>query len=173
MKNLTGEDARKARAFWEALFLLAEIRLYAERAFETELVKAEEEYREEHGRDKLSLAEVFEFLNWFLFTRPLTDGRTPGLVYADDKGLSDELKARLQGLGRPLKSAFEVLRAEPATFTLIVKDRKTGAEYELRADAPELKAGATFEAALLPWGEFYLTGGTVRPEEEASTAEVV
>jgi tetratricopeptide (TPR) repeat protein len=174
MKNLTGEDARKARAFWEALFLLAEIRLYAERAFEAELAKAEEEYREEHGRDKLSLAEVFEFLNWFLFTRPLTDGRTPGLVYADDKGLSDELKARLQGLGRPLKGAFEVLRADPATFTLIVKDRKTGAEYELRVDAPELKAGATFEASLLPWGEFYLTSGIVRSEEEeASSAELV
>ena len=173
MKNLTGEDARKARAFWEALFLLEEIRHYAERAFETELAKAEDEYREEHGRAKLSLAEVFEFLNWFLFTRPLGDGRTPGLVYADDKGLSDELKAQLAGLGRPLQSAFEVLRAEPATFTLMVKDRKTGSEYELRADAPELKAGTAFEASLLPWGEFYLTIGIVRPEEEASTAEVV
>lgn len=173
MKNLTGEEARKARAFWEALVLLAEIRHYAERAFEPEFAQAEDEYREAQGRDKLSLAEVFEFLNWFLFTRPLADGRTPALAYADAKGLSAELKARLQALGRPLKSTFEVVRAEPATFTLLVKDRTTGGEYELRADAPDLKVGTAFEAVLLPWGEFYLTSGIVRSAEEASTAEEV
>ena len=172
MKNLTGEDARKARAFWDALYLLEEIRLYAEDAFEPELGKAAEEYGKEHQRDELTAAEFFEFLNWFLFSRPLADGRTPGLVYATDKGLSDELKAQLAGLGRPLKSVFEVVRAEPASFTLLVKDQRTGVEYELRADAPELKAGSTFDAALYPWGEFYLTGGIERPEEEeASTAE--
>lgn len=174
MKNLTGEDARKARAFWEARYLQEEIRLYAEHAFEPELAKAAEEYGEEHRRDELTAVEFFEFLNWFLFTRPLADGRTPGLVYAEDKGLSEALKAQLAGLGRPLKSVFEVMRAEPASFTLVVKDQKTGVEYELRADAPELKAGSTFEAALYPWGEFYLTGGIERPEEEeASTAEEV
>jgi tetratricopeptide (TPR) repeat protein len=171
MKNLEGEEAQKARAFWAAVWLIEDVRAYAERAFEAELEKAQAEYQAENGLEKIGIEEAFEFLNWFLFTRALEDGRTPGLVYAAEQGLSDELKAKLQGLGRPITGAFEVVSVEPATFTIMVKDKKTGAEYELRADAPELKAEVTFEAALHPWGEFYLTGGIVRPQEEGASGE--
>ncbi|MBN1455249.1 MAG: hypothetical protein JW945_03225 [Methanomicrobia archaeon] len=168
MLHLEAEEARKARAYWESSWLLEEVRAFADRRLRKEMEKAQEEYKEAAGLEKLRIDLLFEFLNWFLFTRKLADGRTPGLMYADEKELDEELRAKIEKLGNPITGAFEVIRADPASFTLVVKETESGKEYELRGDLPELEEGLTFAMAIYPWGDIYFTGGVLRPLKEAS-----
>jgi tetratricopeptide (TPR) repeat protein len=174
MKNLGGDEAKKAREYMEAVWLIDEVREFAERRFVEEVGVAQEDYRKERGIEELDFGDIVEFLNWFLFTRKLGDGRTPGLVYAEEKGLSEELKERIKGLGMPVKGTFEVMNVEPASFKLVVKELRTEAEYELRGDLPYIKEGFTFAGTIYRWGDFYLTGGALRTrKEEVSSDEKV
>ncbi|MDI6885314.1 MAG: hypothetical protein QMD22_03020 [archaeon] len=174
MKNLEGDEAKKAREYHEAVWLLDEVREFAEKRFAEEIGVAQEEYRKEKGIEEIDFGDIFDFLNWFLFTRKFGDGRTPGIVYAEEKGLSEELKERIKGLGLPVKGTFEVVSVEPASFKFVVKNRITGEEYEVRGDAPDIKEGFTFAGNIYPWGDFYLTGGALRTrKEEVSSDEKV
>ncbi len=166
MKNLEGDEAEKAREYWEAVRLIDEIREFADRTFVKETKDAQEEYKEEKGIEKIDFEDAFDFLNWFLFNRKLKDGRTPGIVHAEEKGLSEELKEKIKGLGNPLKGAFEVVSTDQATFKFVVKEIKTEEEYELMGDVPDIKAGLTFAGNIYPWSEFYLTGGVLKAQEE-------
>jgi tetratricopeptide (TPR) repeat protein len=161
MKNLEGDEAKMAREYMEALWLIDKIQEFAEQRFETEIETAGEEYKKVHGIDKIGFEAVSDFLNWFLFTRKLGDGRTPGMVYAEEKMLSEALKEKIEGLGKPVKGTFEIVKVDHASFKLVVKDLKTEAEYELRADLPHINEGLTFAGTLYPWGEFYLTRGSL------------
>ncbi|RZN38375.1 MAG: hypothetical protein EFT35_04810 [Methanophagales archaeon ANME-1-THS] len=161
MKNLEGEEATKARAYMEAHWLIDELQEFVQERFEAEIRTAGEEYKKEFGIDTISSEALTDFSNWFLFIRKLDDGRTPGMVYAEEKMLSEALKEKIQGLGKPVKGTFELVKVDPASFKLLVKDVKTEAEYEVRADLPQLKEGLTCAGTLYPWGEFYLTRGTL------------
>jgi tetratricopeptide (TPR) repeat protein len=168
MMHLEGEEARKAREYWESVWLLEEVRAFADRRLRKEMEKAQDEYKEAAGLEKLRIDLLFEFLNWFLFSRKLADGRTPGLMYADEKGLGEELRAKIEKLGNPITGAFEVARADPASFTLVVEEVGTGKEYELRGEVPELEEGLNFAMTIYPWGDIYFTGGVLRALKEAS-----
>ncbi len=162
MLHLEGEDARKARDYWESVWLLEKVRTFADKRLQKELEKAQQEYKEAEGLEQLRIDLLFEFLNWFLFSRKLADGRTPGRLYADEQKLSEDLTAKLAQLSQPVKGAFEVVRVDPASFTILLKAVTSGEEYELRGDMPELKEGLTFAMTLYPWGDIYITGGIVR-----------
>ena len=166
MKNLEGDEAKKAREYHEAVWLLDEVREFAEERFVEEIGVAQGEYRKEKGIEEVDFEDIFDFLNWFLFTRKLGDGRTPGIVYAEEKGLSEELKEKIKGLGMPVKGTFEVVSVEPASFKFVVKNTVTDEEYEMRSDAPAIKEGFTFAGNIYPWGDFYLTGGALRTQRE-------
>jgi tetratricopeptide (TPR) repeat protein len=157
MKNLEGEAAGKAREYWDAVWLIEEIGAFADKTYATELEKATDEYKEEKGIDVSYAADTFDFLYWFLFSHALGDGRTPGMVYADEKGLSDELKERLQGLGNPVRGDFEVVSVDRASFSFVAKDVDTGVEYELRGSIPDIEGRLTFAGNIYPWGDFYFT----------------
>lgn len=157
MKNLEGDEAAKAREYWEAVWLIEEIREFADKTFGTEIEKAREEYKEEKGIEEIDFEVVFDFLNGFLFSRTLEDGLTPGIVYAEEKGLSEGLKERIKGLGNPIKGDFEVYSVDPAAFKFAVKELKTGEEYELRGDVPDIKGRLTFAGSIYPWSDFYFT----------------
>ncbi|MEA2076254.1 MAG: tetratricopeptide repeat protein [Euryarchaeota archaeon] len=166
MKNLEGDEAEKAREYWEAMRLLDKIREFADRTFVKETKDAQEEYKGEKGIEQIDFEDAFDFLNWFLFSRTLKDGRTPGIAYAEEKGLSEKLKEKIKGLGNPIKGDFEVVSVDQATFKFAVKDVKTEEEYELMGDVPDIKAGLTFAGNIYPWSEFYLTGGVLKAQEE-------
>lgn len=166
MKNLEGDEAAKAREYWDSVWLLDEIREFADKTYTNELEKAQDEYKEEKGIEVLYVEDTFDFLYWFLFSRALGDGRTPGMVYVDEKGLSDELKERLQGLGNPVSGDFEVVSVDQATFTFVAKDVETEAEYELRGPIPDIKGRLTFTGNIYPWGDFYFTECLLKAQEE-------
>ena len=166
MKNLEGDEADKAREYWEAMRLIDEIREFADRTFVKETKDAQEEYTEEKGIEQIDFEDAFDFLNWFLFNRKLKDGRTPGIVYAEEKGLSEELKEKIKGLGNPIKGDFEVVSVDQATFKFVVKEIKTEEEYELRGDVPDIKAGLTFAGNIHRWGDFYFTECVFKAQEE-------
>jgi tetratricopeptide (TPR) repeat protein len=166
MKNLEGEAAAKAREYWDTVWLIDEIREFADKTYATELEKAPDEYKEEKGIEVMDVEDAFDFLYWFLFTRALEDGRTPGMVYADEKGLSDELKERLQGLGNPVSGDFEVVSADRATFTFVAKNVETEEEYELQGSIPDIEGRLTFTGDIYPWGDFYFTECLLKVQEE-------
>ena len=166
MKNLEGDEAEKAREYWDAVWLIEEIREFADKTFGTEIEKAREEYKEEKGIEEIDFEVVFDFLNGFLFSRKLEDGRTPGIVYAEEKGLSEGLKERIKGLGNPIKGDFEVVSVDPATFKFVVKEIKTEEEYELRGDVPDIKGKLTFAGSIYPWADFYFTECEFKAQEE-------
>lgn len=162
MLHLEGEEARKAREYWESVWLLEEVRAFADRRLRKEMEKAQDEYREAKGLEKLRIDLLFEFLNWFLFSRKLADGRTPGIMYADEQGLGEELRAKLEQLGNSITGVFELVRVDPASFTMLVKEVGSGNEYELRGDVSELEEGLTFAMTIYPWDDIYFTGDVVR-----------
>jgi len=166
MKNLEGDEAEKAREYWDAVWLIEEIREFADKTFGTEIEKAREEYKEEKGIEEIDFEVVFDFLNGFLFSRKLEDGRTPGIVYAEEKGLSEGLKERIKGLGNPIKGDFEVVSVDPATFKFVVKEIKTEEEYELRGDVPDIKGKLTFAGNIHRWADFYFTECEFKAHEE-------
>jgi tetratricopeptide (TPR) repeat protein len=157
MKNLEGDEAEKAREYWESVWLIEDIREFADEACTKEIEKAQDEYKEEKGIEAMHVEDTFDFLNWFLFGRTLEDGRTPGIVCADEKGLSDELKEKIKGLGNPIKGDFEVLSVDQASFKFVVKDVKTEEEYELWGNIPDMKGRVTFTGHIYPWGDLYFT----------------
>jgi tetratricopeptide (TPR) repeat protein len=157
MKNLEGDEAEKAREYWESVWLIEDIREFADEACTKEIEKAQDEYKEEKGIEAMHVEDTFDFLNWFLFSRTLEDGRTPGLVYADETGLSDELKEKIKVLGNPIKGDFEVLSVDQASFKFVVKDVKTEEEYELWGNIPDMKGRVTFTGHIYPWGDLYFT----------------
>ncbi len=162
MKNLKGEEAKKAREYQEAVWWIEEIRGFTEKTLVKEIRDAQEEFREEEGIEKVGFADLFDFLNWFSFTRTREDGRTPGMAYADEKGLSDELKGKIKGLGNAIKGTFEVVRAEQAAFKFVAKNRETEEMYEVRGDIPDIEEGLIFTGTLYPWGDFYLIRGILK-----------
>jgi tetratricopeptide (TPR) repeat protein len=162
MLHLEGEEARKAREYWESVWLLEEVRAFADRRLRKEMEKAQDEYREAKGLEKLRIDLLFEFLNWFMFSRKLADGRTPGIMYADEQGLGEELRAKLEQLGNPITGVFELVRVDPASFTMLVKEVGSGNEYELRGDVSELEEGLTFAMTIYPWDDIYFTGDVLR-----------
>ena len=166
MKDLEGDEAEKAIEYWEAVWLIEEMREFADKTFGTEIEKAEEEYKKETGIEVEYVRDTFDFLDWFLFSRTLEDGRTPGIVYAEDKGLSEELKEKIKGLGNPIKGDFEVISVYPAIFKVMVKEIKTEEEYELRGDVPDIKGRLTFAGSIYPWGDFYFTECEFKAHEE-------
>ena len=167
MKNLAGDEAKKAREYMEAVWLIDEIQEFAEHRFGAEIGIAEEEYKKEQGIEAINFEAVADFSTWFLFTRKLGDGRTPGMVYAEEKMLNEALKEKMEGLSKPVKGTFEILSIEPASFKLIVKELRTEAEYELRGDLPSIKEGLTFTGTIYPWGDFYLTMGALSIQKDA------
>jgi tetratricopeptide (TPR) repeat protein len=157
MKNLEGDEAEKAREYWESVWLIEDIREFADETYTKEIEKAQDEYKEEKGIESMHVEDTFDFLNWFLFSRTLEDGRTPGIVCADEKGLSDELKEKIKGLGNPIKGDFEVVSVDQASFKFVVKDVQMEAEYELWGNIPNMKGRVTFTGNIYPWGDLYFT----------------
>jgi len=172
MKNLEGEAALKAREYQEAEWLIDDIREFAERRFEKELAKAEAEYKEERDLEAIMLEDAFDFINWFVFNRKLKEGKTPGLVYAEENGLSSDLMERIEGLGNPVAGNFEGVGVDHAAFKLMVKDRATETEYTLMGNVPELIEGQTFVGNIYPWADFYLTGGGLKVHDEESSQSI-
>lgn len=172
MKNLEGEAAIKAREYQEAEWLIDDIREFAEKRFEKELAKAEAEYKEERDLEAIMLEDAFDFINWFVFNRKLKDGKTPGLVYAEENGLSSDLMERIEGLGNPVAGNFEVVGVDHAAFKLMVKDMATDGEYTLMGNVPELIEGQTFVGNIYPWADFYLTGGGLKVHDEESSQSI-
>jgi tetratricopeptide (TPR) repeat protein len=168
MNNLEGAEAIKAREYQEAEWLIGDIREFAETRLEKELVQAQEEYKEERDMESIMVEDAFDFLNWFVFSRKLGDGRTPGMIYAKEKGLSDELKGRIEGLGNPVKGIFEVVSLENASFRIRIKDLITDAEYNLIANVPGITVGQTFVGNIYPWADFYLTCGGLKVQDGES-----
>ena len=166
MKNLEGDEVEAVREYREAVRLIWEVREFADKTFGTEIEKAEEEYKKETGIEVEHVRDTFDFLDWFLFSRTLEDGRTPGIVYAEEKGLSEELKEKIKGLGNPIKGAFEVVSVDRAVFKFAVKDVKTEEEYGLRGDVPDIKGRLTFAGSIYPWGDFYFTECVFKVREE-------
>lgn len=161
MKNLEGEKARTAREYQEAVWLIGDIRVFSEKMMDSEITKAQEEYIKEKDIEKIELEDSFDFMYWFLFQRELPNGKVPGMVYAEEKGLSEATKARLEGLGSPVEGFFEIAAVDYASFKLEVKDMITGNEYELMGTFSLMKEGQTFSGYIYPWGNFYFTAGTM------------
>jgi len=166
MKILEGDEAEKVKEYREAVRLIGEVREFADKTFGTEIEKAEEEYKEETGIEVEYVRDTFDFLYWFLFSRTLEDGRTPGILYAEEKGLSEELKERIKGLGNPIKGDFEVVSVDPAVFKFVAKELKTEEEYELRGDVPDTKGRLTFTGNIHRWSDFYFTECVLKVQEE-------
>ncbi len=166
IKNLEGEEARKAREYMEAAWLIDDMREFSEKTLMKEIEKAEEEYKDEEGMEEIDFEEVFDFINWFLFNRKLQDGKTPGMVYAEEKGLSEEIMEKIKGLGNPVKGTFEIVGVDHASFKLVVKNTITDEEYELICNVPEIRAGQTFTGKIYPCGDFYITGGILKTHDE-------
>ncbi|KAF5413509.1 MAG: hypothetical protein C5S38_06280 [Candidatus Methanophagaceae archaeon] len=161
MKGLAGEDARVVRDYQEAMRLLGDINVFAEKNLDTEITKARAEYLKEKDQAELKYEDSYEFMNWFLFQRELPTGKVPGIVYAEEKGLSDTTIERLKGLGNPVESFFEIVAVDNATFKLVVKDMATDKEYELVEAYSSVAVGQTFSRYIYPWGDFYFTAGTL------------
>jgi len=166
MKNLEGEEARKTREYHEAMRLIGNIRDFAKKTLEKEIKKAQEEYMKEEEMEEIAFEDVFDFISWFLFCRELPDGKVPGMVYADEKGLSEETKERIKGLGSPVKGTFEFVDVDHATFKLVVKNILTDEMYELMGNFPEIRKKQTFAGNIYPWADFYLTGGALKTHDE-------
>jgi len=161
MKELEGEEARAGREYQEAVWLMGDIRAFAEKRLEREIKKAQEEYMEEVDMEEVEWEDTFDFINWFLFHRKLSNGKVPGMVYAEEESLDEETKEKLRGLGSPVGGVFEIVDVDHASFKLVVKDTITGEEYELMGNFPEIRPGQTFTGNIYPWGDFYLTAGAV------------
>ncbi len=161
MKNLEGEKARTAREYQEAVWLIGDLRVFAEKMMDSEITKAQEEYIKEKDIEEIELEDSFDFMYWFLFTRELPKGKVPGRVYAEEKGLSEATKARLEGLGSPVESFFEIVAVDYASFNLEVKDMVTNNEYKLMGTFSQMEEGSTFSGYIYPWGDFYFTAGAL------------
>ena len=161
MKDLEGEKVRAAREYHEAVWLIADIREFAEKRMEREIKKAQEEYMKEKEMEEIVLEDSFDFMHWFLFHRERTNGKVPGMVYAEEESLGEVTKERLKGLGSPVKGTFEIVDVDHASFKLAVKDIITDEEYALMGDFPEISEGQIFSGNIYPWSDFYLTGGAV------------
>jgi tetratricopeptide (TPR) repeat protein len=174
MIHLEGEEAEKAREYQDAMWLIEDVREFAEDQLQKDLAKAQEEYEKDKDKEVkgLQIQDLFAFLNWFLFSRKLGDGRTPGMLYAEEKGLSTEIKDRIQELGNPVEGTFEVIGVNHASFTLTVKDLQTSDEYTLRGNMPEIQEGQTLAGKIYPWGDFYISIGDLRAQDEASSQDV-
>jgi len=166
MKDLKGEKARAAREYHEAVWLIGDIKAFAEKRMEREIKKAQEEYVEEKEMEEIEFEDTFDFIQWFLFHRELSNGKAPGMVYAEEKSLDEVTKEKLRGLGSPVEGTFEIVDVDHASFTLVVKDIITDEEYDLMGNFPEIRKGQTFTGCIYPWGDFYLTGGAVVAHEE-------
>ncbi len=172
MKNLGDEAAQKAREYQEAEWLIEDIKEFAEKMLEKELAKAKEEYKEKQNLKSIMLKDAFDFINWFVFKRKLKAGKTPGLVYAEENGLSSDIMGRIEGLGKPVEGNFEVVGVDHAAFKFLVKDMVTEAEYTLMGNVPELIVGQTFVGNIYPWADFYLTGGGLKLQDEESSQNI-
>jgi len=161
MKDLAGEDARAVRDYQEAMQLLGDINVFAEKNMDTEITKARDEYLKEKDQEEIKYEDSYEFMNWFLFQRELPNGKVPGIVYAEENGLSDTTIERLKGLGSPVESFFEIVAVDNATFKLVVKDMATDKEYELVEAYSPVAVGQTFSRYIYPWSDFYFTAGTL------------
>ena len=161
MKDLEGEKARAAREYQEAVWLIADIREFAEKGMEREIKKAQEEYVEEKEMEEIEFEDTFDFINWFLFHRKLPNEKVPGMMYAEEESLDEVTKERLKGLGSPVEGTFEIVDVDHASFKLVVKNIITDEKYELMGNFPEIRNGQTFTGNIYPWSDFYLTGGAV------------
>jgi len=161
MKDLEGEKAREARAYQEAVWLIADIREFAEKRMEREIKKAQEEYVEEKDMKEIVLEDTFDFMYWFLFCRKLPNEKVPGMVYAEEECLDEVIKERLKGLGSPVEGTFEIVDVDHASFKFVVKNIITDDEYELMGNFPEIRNGQTFSGCIYPWENFYLTAGAL------------
>ena len=166
MKDLEGEKARAAREYQEAVWLIADIREFAEKRMEREIKKAQEEYVEEKEMEEIEFEDTFDFINWFLFHRELPNEKVPGMMYAEEKSLDEVTKERLKGLGSPVEGTFEIVDVDHPSFKFVVKDIITDEEYELMGNFPEIRNGQTFTGCIYPWSDFYLTGGALATHEE-------
>jgi tetratricopeptide (TPR) repeat protein len=161
MKDLEGEKARAARVYQEAVWLIADIREFAEKGMEREIKKAQEEYVEEKDMEEIEFEDTFDFINWFLFHRKLPNEKVPGMMYAEEESLDEVTKERLRGLGSPVEGTFEIVDVDHASFKLVVKNIITDEKYELMGNFPEIRKGQTFTGNIYPWGDFYLTAGAL------------
>lgn len=161
MKDLEGEKARAAREYQEAMWLIADIMEFAEKGMEREIKKAQEEYMKEKEMEEIVLEDSFDFMHWFLFHRKQSNGKVPGMVYAEEESLGEVTKERLKGLESPVEGTFEIVDVDHASFKLVVKDIITDEEYGLMGDFPEIRKGQTFSGCIYPWSDFYLTAGAL------------
>ncbi|MEA2032396.1 MAG: hypothetical protein U9N41_02305 [Euryarchaeota archaeon] len=166
MKDLEGEKAREARAYQEAVWLIADIMEFAGKRMEREIKKAQEEYVEEKEMKEIVLEDSFDFMHWFLFCRKLPNEKVPGMVYAEEECLDEVIKERLKGLGSPVEGTFEIVDIDHASFKFVVKNIITDDEYELMGNFPEIRKQQTFSGCIYPWSDFYLTGGALATHEE-------
>jgi len=167
MKDLEGEKARVAREYQEAMWLIGNIKTFAEKRMEREIKKAQEEYMEGKDMEEIEWEDTFDFIQWFLFHRELSNGKVPGMVYAEEESLDEVTKEKLRGLGSPVEGTFEIVDVDHASFTLVVKDIITDEEYNnLMGNFPKIRQGQTFSGCIYPWSNFYLTGGAVVAHEE-------
>jgi hypothetical protein len=161
MKDLEGEKARAAREYQEAMWLIADIMEFAEKRMEREIKKAQEEYMKEKDMEEIVLEDTFDFMYWFLFHRKQSNGKVPGMVYAEEESLGEVTKERLKGLESPVEGTFEIVDVDHASFKLAVKDIITDEEYALMGDFLGISEGQIFSGNIYPWSDFYLTGGAV------------
>ena len=162
LMKLKGEDAEKAKECIRAAWLIDEIRKYAGRELREWIKEAANEYLEERGLYEMSEDDLVDFSNWFLFQREFAEGKTPAMIYAEEKGLDEETKKKIEGLGKPVTAVFEVIEVDHDAFKLKVRSLIGEEEYELRADVPQVKKGQTFEGNIYPWGDMYISGGSLK-----------
>jgi hypothetical protein len=144
----------------EVLWLIEEIAEFAQREMSGEIQEATEEFKKKEKEKKLDISDRLDFNNWFLFSRKLRDGRTPGMVYAEEKNLK-ELEQKIKALGNPERGTFEVIDVDIDSFKTIVRELRTNKEYELWGDVPEMEKGLVFNGNVYQWGDIYMGGGTV------------
>jgi len=161
MKDLEGEKVRAAREYQEAVWLIADIREFAEKRMEREIKKAQEEYVEEKEMEEIEFEDTFDFISWFLFHRELPNGKVPGMVYVEEKSLDEVTKERLRGLGNPVEGTFEIVDVDHLSFKFVVKNIITDDEYELMGDFSGISDGQIFSGNIYPWSDFYFTGGAL------------
>lgn len=97
------------------------------------------------------------YLEWFLFNRPMSDGRRAIDVYFERfaDGLRGEDLETLRALTQPVHSLFQVKRLLPKKNLVVLTDLSDGLRYEVteRRSLVGLEKGDIFEARLIVRGD--------------------
>jgi hypothetical protein len=97
------------------------------------------------------------YLEWFLFDRPLADGRLPITVYFERfaDGLRGDDLDTLRAMTQPVHSLFQVKRLLPKNNIVVLTDLADNSRYDVteRRSMVGLEKGDIFEARLITRGD--------------------